>query len=105
MVPGPRPGTRGERPLCTTDTQKGGRAEMTNLTPEQRLAMAAADVLVSLSAANLRSIRDAATDSLSLTGSGSVVRRGRLRDLADALDAARPGFLDAVLAEIEKGTA
>jgi hypothetical protein len=78
---------------------------MTNPTPEQRLAMAAADVLVSLTAANLHGIRNADPDSLTLTGSGSVIRRGRLRDLADALDAARPGFLDAVLAEIKKDSA
>lgn len=70
---------------------------MSDLTPDQRVATAAVDVLLSLSAANLATTRsydpDKPTDGRGDTYT-CLIPRGLLRDLAAAVDQAYPGVLD-----------
>ena len=60
------------------------------LSPDERLTVCALRVLGSLSAANLRSIRERSET----TTSAALVSRDALADLAEALDVAHPGVLD-----------
>lgn len=75
---------------------------MTRLSPDARLAAAAIDVLTYLSRENLAGIRRAPRRGGGTLNGTSYVARWLLRDLADAVEAAYPGTLDATLAELAR---
>lgn len=71
------------------------------LTPERLVAARAIDILISLSDKSLRDLRRPDGDPRG--GQWSTIPRRRLRELAQALDEAYPGALDATVRAVQDG--